>query len=276
MVLLFKQLSGLNYSAIKGIIACRVDMKAILCCRTCSIMCIESESNEVIVVYCSKCGKELSDTAKFCGGCGSPIKTRITAAVENVKPDTEKVQPDIKRKSMIITIAGTVLSFVVLYFIIFGVVKIAEHFFPSKLDAMDIPAPEENSNITLITNDDLVDITNIEFSYYYDRYVLFDFENKSDKDIAYIEFETYFYDTMGRFVEKETLEYTGPLYKGEQDSAKYCPWSFDSNTGVIYPKIIKITFFDDTTATIRNSLYAYSDDFYGGELKDEEEKVSGS
>ncbi len=48
MVLLFKQLSGVNYSAIKGIISCRVDMKAILCCRTCSIRCIESESNEVI------------------------------------------------------------------------------------------------------------------------------------------------------------------------------------------------------------------------------------
>ena len=54
MVLLFKQLSGLNYSAIKGIIAYRVDMKAILCCRMCSIRCIESESNEVIAYVLSK------------------------------------------------------------------------------------------------------------------------------------------------------------------------------------------------------------------------------
>ena len=104
----------------------------------------------------------------------------------------------------------------------------------------------------------------------------YEIKNISDKDIAYVKFQTYFYDRMGGALETsiagddyETLKYTGPLRPGEIDTAYY-DWvlSMPSSTAVVYPKTITVTFADDEEITFENDFYATADDFYGGKLKD--------
>lgn len=105
--------------------------------------------------------------------------------------------------------------------------------------------------------------------------ITYEFENISDKDIAYITFKTYFYDRMGGVLATEygddfsNLKYTGPLYSGSTDSA-YWEYLFEmpSGTSVVYPRKITVTFTDDEEITFENTVYCHTDDFYGGELKD--------
>ncbi len=105
--------------------------------------------------------------------------------------------------------------------------------------------------------------------------ITYDFENISDRDIAYITFETYFYDQMGGALDTTwggeylSLKYTGPLYAGETDSA-YWNYVLDIPTGtaVVYPKYITVTFIDGEEVSFKNDLYSCSDGFYGGELRD--------
>ena len=40
------------------------------------------------MVYCSKCGKQMDDSATFCSGCGAPLQNQINYAV----PDINKVR----------------------------------------------------------------------------------------------------------------------------------------------------------------------------------------
>ena len=42
-------------------------------------------------MFCPKCGKELSDTAAFCSGCGAAVKREAPAAGQEPKP-AEAVQ----------------------------------------------------------------------------------------------------------------------------------------------------------------------------------------
>lgn len=65
------------------------------------------------------------------------------------------------------------------------------------------------------------------------------------------------------------LQYTGPLYAGDTNEVY---WNYllkmPSSTAVVFPKNITVTFFDDTEITFKNTMYAYSEGFYGGKLKD--------
>lgn len=97
----------------------------------------------------------------------------------------------------------------------------------------------------------------------------------SDKDIAYIYFDTYFYDRMGSALstalsleDSMNLKYTGPLYAGKTDSVYWQSYEFPTVTSVVYPKEITVVFTDDEEITFENTVYFSSNDFYGGKLKD--------
>lgn len=36
------------------------------------------------MVYCSKCGKQMDDSATFCSGCGAPLQNQINYAVPDI------------------------------------------------------------------------------------------------------------------------------------------------------------------------------------------------
>ena len=36
------------------------------------------------MVYCSKCGKQMDDSATFCSGCGAPLQNQINYAVSDI------------------------------------------------------------------------------------------------------------------------------------------------------------------------------------------------
>ena len=45
------------------------------------------------MVYCSKCGKQMDDSATFCSGCGTPLQNQINYAV----PDINKARKELSQ-----------------------------------------------------------------------------------------------------------------------------------------------------------------------------------
>ena len=39
---------------------------------------------EIDIVYCSKCGKQMDDSSTFCSGCGAPLQNQINYAVPDI------------------------------------------------------------------------------------------------------------------------------------------------------------------------------------------------
>ena len=44
-------------------------------------------------MYCSKCGKQMDDSATFCSGCGAPLQNQINYAV----PDINKARKELRQ-----------------------------------------------------------------------------------------------------------------------------------------------------------------------------------
>lgn len=198
-------------------------------------------------MFCKNCGNEIKDGAKFCDKCGTTIEqSKVSFGTGTIAAENKPPKSNLKK-----------------YIICFAVIALVLIFILIKCNGSSAePAIKINS---------------ISFNSYTSK-IEYKFENISDKDIAYITFETYFYDRMGGALELDSfsddaydlkLNYTGPLYKGGTDSAYWgYLFSIPSGTAVVYPKYITVTFTDDKEITFENDFYWESDDFYGGKLKD--------
>ena len=60
-------------------------------------------------MYCSKCGKQMDDSATFCSGCGAPLQNQINYAV----PDINKARkPGFGVAALVLGIVG-VLAWII-------------------------------------------------------------------------------------------------------------------------------------------------------------------
>lgn len=225
-------------------------------------------------MFCKNCGNEIKEGVKFCGKCGTPQSASSSNLVSNINPNFETAYQNSTAKkkihplSMIVLIVLSVLTISLIIWLI-------PHL---KGDLSGKGSNDDGTDFSFFDNSanqkESIVLSNISFNTSMSS-ITYEFENISDKDIAYITFETYFYDRMGGALETtygddfSNLEYTGPVYAGSTGSAYWeYLFSMPSGTAVVYPKKITVTFVDDEEITFENTVYCYTDDFYGGELKD--------
>jgi hypothetical protein len=75
--------------------------------------------HEATSIYCPKCGKQISETKRFCPGCG----TRMDLVAELITAEDKSIQ-SIKQKVMGVTLVMTAGFLALLYLIIFGSVTL--------------------------------------------------------------------------------------------------------------------------------------------------------
>lgn len=63
-----------------------------------------------MVQYCRKCGKELSDDAEFCDGCGFQLDENLNSNTQVVKQDSENKNEFVKKLPLILAIIGIIVS----------------------------------------------------------------------------------------------------------------------------------------------------------------------
>lgn len=221
-------------------------------------------------MFCKKCGRELKDGTKFCDQCGTPQNVE---APKSPEPDQMQVPSESgapSSNSQNVSHTTTVVQNTKTKkhsYLIFVIIVVVLIFLLVRCSCGN---HAKNKHV-----DPAIHIESISFNAT-TGLIEYEIKNISDKDIAYVKFQTYFYDRMGGALETsiagddyETLKYTGPLRPGEIDTAYY-DWvlSMPSSTAVVYPKTITVTFADDEEITFENDFYATADDFYGGKLKD--------
>ncbi len=221
-------------------------------------------------MFCKKCGRELKDGTKFCDQCGTPQNVE---APKSQEPDQMQVPSESgapSSNSQNVSHTTTVVQNTKTKkhsYLIFVIIVVVLIFLLVRCSCGN---HAKNKHV-----DPAIHIESISFNAT-TGLIEYEIKNISDKDIAYVKFQTYFYDRMGGALETsiagddyETLKYTGPLRPGEIDTAYY-DWvlSMPSSTAVVYPKTITVTFADDEEITFENDFYATADDFYGGKLKD--------
>lgn len=225
-------------------------------------------------MFCKNCGNEIKENAKFCSKCGTLQSASSSNLVSSINSNSEKAyQNNIAKKkihplAMIVLIILSVLTIALIIWLV--PYLLGDLSGKGNDDAgtnYSFFGNSENQKEAIVLNDISFNTSMCSITY--------EFENISDKDIAYITFKTYFYDRMGGVLATEygddfsNLKYTGPLYSGSTDSA-YWEYLFEmpSGTSVVYPRKITVTFTDDEEITFENTVYCHTDDFYGGELKD--------
>ena len=221
-------------------------------------------------MFCKKCGRELKDGTKFCDQCGTPQNVE---APKSPEPDQMQVPSESgapSSNSQNVSHTTTVVQNTKTKkhsYLIFVIIVVVLIFLLVRCSCGN---HAKNKHV-----DPAIHIESISFNAT-TGLIEYEIKNISDKDIAYVKFQPYFYDRMGGALETsiagddyETLKYTGPLRPGEIDTAYY-DWvlSMPSSTAVVYPKTITVTFADDEEITFENDFYATADDFYGGKLKD--------
>ena len=221
-------------------------------------------------MFCKKCGRELKDGTKFWDQCGTPQNVE---APKSQEPDQMQVPSESgapSSNSQNVSHTTTVVQNTKTKkhsYLIFVIIVVVLIFLLVRCSCGN---HAKNKHV-----DPAIHIESISFNAT-TGLIEYEIKNISDKDIAYVKFQTYFYDRMGGALETsiagddyETLKYTGPLRPGEIDTAYY-DWvlSMPSSTAVVYPKTITVTFADDEEITFENDFYATADDFYGGKLKD--------
>lgn len=239
-------------------------------------------------MYCIKCGRELSDNSQFCQNCGSLVNSNTNIkpkenSVNNIKNKISTLEISVSAVNKFRKITSVIIPVICIIVIVNTVdVKAVFNGFKGILTENDNEHHVGQSKTGLLDaiNSSLnakpaIEISGISFDPSIFS-IIYKFENISDKDIAYIYFDTYFYDRMGGALMPDlsteygiTLKYTGPLYARDTDSA-YWDYLYDipAGTSVVYPKKIKVVFTDNEEITFENTFYCHSDDFYGGELKD--------
>ena len=221
-------------------------------------------------MFCKKCGRELKDGTKFCDQCGTPQNVE---APKSQEPDQMQVPSESgapSSNSQNVSHTTTIVQNTKTKkhsYLIFVIIVVVLIFL---LVRCSCGSHAKNKHV-----DPAIHIESISFNAS-TGLIEYEIKNISDKDIAYVKFQTYFYDRMGGALETsvagddyETLKYTGPLRPGEIDTAYY-DWvlSMPRSTAVVYPKTITVIFADDEEITFENDFYCTSDDFYGGKLKD--------
>lgn len=103
--------------------------------------------------------------------------------------------------------------------------------------------------------------------------VAFSCENLSDKQIAYITFDIYFYDNMGNPAYCSILnechrpvKLTGPLNPQNSAYTDLGPVIYNPTVGAVLPKKIEIEYTDGTVQKITNNAYWSFGNYYGGKL----------
>ena len=203
-------------------------------------------------MYCKHCGKELSDTALFCIECGKPVRD-----VHGLGNAIQRQKPNKLHKLAIIAVIFIIIC-VIFY----------------NIDSDDTQEKESSSlSSTSISIEVPLNITDMHFDA--NGYIDMTIKNISDQTIAYVYFDTFFYDRLGSrldttsWEESMSLKYTGPLKSGEETSIHFdVTWYMPSNTSAVFPKSIKVVFLDDSETSFENDLYCASDDFCGEKLKD--------
>ncbi len=137
----------------------------------------------------------------------------------------------------------------------------------------------EPCDVTVTVNNPAIKVTFVDFYPNYvggiDTYI--NFENISDKVIAYVTFNVKYYDRMGypancsiRNTSSMNLEYTGPLNPGASSGKQY--WDavvYNSSVAALMLKSATITFTDNTKQVLTyEGSYWYISGYYGGELHD--------
>lgn len=138
---------------------------------------------------------------------------------------------------------------------------------------------DDPCEITLTINKPAIKILSVNFESNYvggiDTYI--NFQNISDKQIAYVVFDMKYFDRMGyparcqiRGTSNMNLQYTGPLNAGATSGKQY--WDaviYDSSVAAVMPKSATITFADNTKQTLTyGGTYWSSKEYYGGNLHD--------
>lgn len=221
-------------------------------------------------MFCKKCGRELKDGTKFCDQCGTPQNVEAPKSQESDQMQVSSESGAPSSNSQNVSHTTTVVQNTKTKkhsYLIFVIIVVVLIFLLVRCSCGN---HAKNKHV-----DPAIHIESISFNAT-TGLIEYEIKNISDKDIAYVKFQTYFYDRMGGALETsiagddyETLKYTGPLRPGEIDTAYY-DWvlSMPSSTAVVYPKTITVTFADDEEITFENDFYATADDFYGGKLKD--------
>lgn len=238
-------------------------------------------------MFCKNCGNKVKDGAKFCDKCGaeqvpssklSDEKNNETVGNVISSADSGSDTAAKNKPGILSWIIAIVIMIALIWAAVIGV-KWVFSAVGSLFESKDGSGKQASYSLDadVFLKEPVIQINDISFDSSTGD-ITYEFENISDKDIAYISFETYFYDRMGGALKLSTssnysmnLKYTGPLYAGSTDSG-YWEYVFDmpSGTAVVYPKEITVTFVDDEEVTFENDTYCYTDDFYGGELKDKQ------
>lgn len=238
-------------------------------------------------MFCKNCGNQVTEKDKFCQNCGSLVNSNINITSEensgnsaDKKAETSGYSVSAVKKFRNIT---SVIVAVICIIVVFNTVdtKAIINGFKERTTGeayRDVGKADLDLtgklNSMLEKSKPAVEISSISFDPSIFS-ITYEFKNISEKDIAYINFETYFYDRMGGALsnplsleDSMILTYVGPLYVGDMDSAYLQSLEIPTGTSVIYPKEITVIFTDDEEINFENTVYWHSDDFYGGELKD--------
>lgn len=96
-------------------------------------------------------------------------------------------------------------------------------------------------------------------------YIETDIMNVSEKQIAYLTVDYYYYDRMGTFQYNEERNHTGPFEPQHIKTFKIAPMV--SNLGAVWPKTIKVEYTDGGVTIANHTMYYCTSDYYGGKLK---------
>lgn len=113
-----------------------------------------------------------------------------------------------------------------------------------------------------------VEVSSVRISSAYSiNYVETDVTNVSDKQIAYLTLDYYYYDRMGTYQCHEERTYTGPLDPQHCLTLNNAPMVAD--LGAVWPKTIKVEYTDGGEESFSNPRYYCTNDYYGGVLKEQ-------
>lgn len=127
-------------------------------------------------MFCTKCGKEVSDNAKFCNGCGNPI-VRPEGPQKPVRPETPAPEPmpkENQKKSgkgwIVLVIVLTVLAALAAGWFFVGKDLVEEKFF-SKENSKEVDDDEDVVDEEETTGDDTEEVDVDKILKKYTRYM---------------------------------------------------------------------------------------------------------
>ena len=88
-------------------------------------------------MYCTKCGKQLSNTERFCTGCGNPVQNmNNNQIIMNSNIQSQNNRPE--EKIGVIYITAGVIAAILLLLVIFGATKEKDEAIDTNIDKISI------------------------------------------------------------------------------------------------------------------------------------------